>query len=224
MHRNERFGRGRGPRRRADEGRFGSEGWRGGSGQGFDQEGGGRFWNRGEYGRGHGGEDYRGMSRGGYPGYGAGDAGWGGGYPGYGEEAGHGRGPHGLGQGWRDHSEGDQHAAPGWQGWPGGPHGEPGGRRDQGFGYGRGEQGKGFQGGWGEGEFGRTAQENQRHHNDEDYHHWRNEQLRKFDQDYDEWRNERRQKFTEDFNKWRSSRPERTEGSRTTSQADLKNK
>ena len=75
MHRNERFGRGRGPRGRADEGRFGSEGWRGGSGQGFDHEGGRRFANRGEYGRGHGGgEDYRGMSRGGYPGYGAGDA------------------------------------------------------------------------------------------------------------------------------------------------------
>jgi hypothetical protein len=65
---------------------------------------------------------------------------------------------------------------------------------------------------------------NWRHHHDEDYHHWRNEQLRKFDQDYDEWRNERRQKFTEDFNKWRLSRSERTEGSRTTSQADLKNK
>jgi hypothetical protein len=119
------------------------------------------------------------MSRGGYPGYGAGDAGQG---------------------------------------------GEPGGRQDQDFGYGGGEQGQGFQGGWGEGEFGRTAQENWRHHHDEDYHHWRNEQLRKFDQDYDEWRNELRQKFTEDFNKWRSSRPESTEGSRTTSQADLKNK
>jgi hypothetical protein len=120
------------PRGRADEGRFGSEGWRGGSDQGFDHEGGRRF--------------------------------------------------------------------------------------------GGSEEGQGFQGGWGEGEFGKIAQENWRHHHDEDYHHWRNEQLRKFDQDYDEWRNERRQKFTEDFNKWRLSRPERTEGSRTTSQVDLKNK
>jgi hypothetical protein len=174
------------------------------------------------------------MSRGGYPGYGAGDAGWGGGYPGYGEEAGYERGSHGFSQGKREHSGGDQHAAPGWQGrqaW--GPEGqggwrshggEPGWRQGQGFGYGGGEQAQDFQGGWGEGESGRLAQEKWRHHYDEDYHHWRNEQLRKFDQDYDEWRNERRQKFTEDFNKWRSSRPERSEGSRTTSQADLKNK
>ena len=50
------------------------------------------------------------------------------------------------------------------------------------------------------------------------------EQLKQFDQDYEAWRNERRQKFSEEFDKWRSSRPEKTEGSRVSTQADMKNK
>jgi hypothetical protein len=59
---------------------------------------------------------------------------------------------------------------------------------------------------------------------DDDYWHWRSEQLQRFDQDYEAWRNERRQKFSDEFNKWRSSRPEKTEGSRVNTQADMKNK
>lgn len=39
-----------------------------------------------------------------------------------------------------------------------------------------------------------------------DYHHWRDEQMKKFDSDYDEWRKERRRKFAEDFDKWLGQR------------------
>ena len=188
MQRNEHFGRGRN-RRRDEEGRFSGVGRRGGEQREESRFSGahgrsiGQRWNRsqeaqvgeGEYrDEGFGGEDYRGMTRGGYPGYGAGDAGWGGGYPGYGGEG-----------------------------------------RDRGRGF----RGEGPQQGWSPGE-----EQDHRHHQDEDYYHWRNEQLRKFDQDYEDWRNERRKKFSEDFDKWRSSRPEKSEGSRTASQADNKNK
>src|SRR5215208_8197124 len=100
MQRNEHFGRGRN-RRREEEGRFARAGRHGGERHeesrfsGMGGRGGGQGWNRSEGSRfgegpyrdeGFGGEDYRGMTRGGgYPDFGARDAGWGGGYPGYGE-------------------------------------------------------------------------------------------------------------------------------------------
>jgi hypothetical protein len=45
-------------------------------------------------------------------------------------------------------------------------------------------------------------------HHDEDYHHWRSQQIGKLDKDYEAWRNERRQKFSDEFEKWRSARPQ----------------
>ena len=42
---------------------------------------------------------------------------------------------------------------------------------------------------------------------DDDYTHWRNEQVSKFDKDYSDYQTERRKKFSEEFDKWRSSRP-----------------
>jgi hypothetical protein len=218
MQRNEHFGRGRN-RRRDEEGRFAGAGRRTGEHReesrfsGMHGRGGGQGWNRSQGSRfgegpyrdeGFGGEDYRGMTRGGYPDYGAGDAGWGGGYPGYGEQ------DPGFGPDYPGRGEGGF----GGQGY-GGSRASWG---EGGFsGRGQGFRGEGAQQGWGQ-------VEEQRHHHDDDYHHWRNEQLRKFDQDYEDWRNERRKKFSEDFDKWRSARPERAAGSRAASQADNKNK
>jgi hypothetical protein len=210
MQRNEHFGRGRN-RRREDENRFAEGGRHGGrrpeESRYFGMHGrGGQGWNRSEASQfgegpyrdeGFGGEDYRGMTRGGgYPDYGAGDAGWGGGYPGYGE--------HGSGYGGQGHGYGTSRGS--WGEGSGGSSGQGGGH-------------EGGQRSW-----DRAEEQNLRHQHDDDYHHWRNEQLRKFDQDYEEWRNERRKKFSEDFDKWRSARPERAEGNRTVSQADNKNK
>lgn len=41
---------------------------------------------------------------------------------------------------------------------------------------------------------------------EDDYLHWRNEQVNRFDKDYSDYQTERRKKFSEDFDKWRSSR------------------
>ena len=41
---------------------------------------------------------------------------------------------------------------------------------------------------------------------DDDYGHWREEQMKKLDEDYHTWRGERRKKFAEEFDKWRSER------------------
>jgi hypothetical protein len=48
-------------------------------------------------------------------------------------------------------------------------------------------------------------------HHDEDYHHWRSQQIGKLDKDYQDWRNERRKKFSDEFEKWRSSRPQQAD-------------
>src|SRR5215208_3193098 len=134
MQRNEHFGRGRN-RRREEEGRFARAGRHGGERHeesrfsGMGGRGGGQGWNRSEGSRfgegpyrdeGFGGEDYRGMTRGGdYPDYGARDAGWGGGYPGYGEE-----GP-GFGTGRESRGEGGYRGARGSWGEGGGFGGQP---------------------------------------------------------------------------------------------------
>lgn len=41
---------------------------------------------------------------------------------------------------------------------------------------------------------------------DEEYHHWRKEQIEAFDRDYASWRKERRSSFADDFNKWREGK------------------
>jgi hypothetical protein len=41
---------------------------------------------------------------------------------------------------------------------------------------------------------------------DDDYNHWRQEQISKLDEDYATWLSERRQKFADEFDKWRSER------------------
>lgn len=41
---------------------------------------------------------------------------------------------------------------------------------------------------------------------DDDYVHWREQQMNKLDEDYHNWRAERRTKFDEEFEKWRSER------------------
>ena len=50
------------------------------------------------------------------------------------------------------------------------------------------------------------VRDQQGHAHDEDYSHWRNEQLTKLDDEYDEGRKERRKKFSDDFEKWRTER------------------
>jgi hypothetical protein len=47
---------------------------------------------------------------------------------------------------------------------------------------------------------------------DDDYNHWREQQLGKFDEDYKSWRDERRQKFSDDFGKWREERASKSSG------------
>src|SRR5688500_3195380 len=144
MHRNERFGRGRGGRARDDDRNWG--GVRRGEGSGHDREFDESFSR----------EDYRGMTRGGYPGYGAGDAGWGGGYAGYGSEQHQGfRGGRGEQGGFQGEAQGAQS---GWQG-------------SQAHGFG-GSHAQGFfgEGGW------QGLGHDDRQRFDEDYWHWRNEQ------------------------------------------------
>jgi hypothetical protein len=81
-------------------------------------------------------------------------------------------------------------------GWSGGQRGTGGG------GYWGGEAGgREWQHGGEGGMAGRS-------HFDDDYSHWRQEQMRKFDKDYEEWRSERRKKFSEDFDTWRAARPQ----------------
>jgi hypothetical protein len=41
---------------------------------------------------------------------------------------------------------------------------------------------------------------------DDDYHHWRQEQISKLDEDYQGWQTERRKKFADEFDKWRIER------------------
>jgi hypothetical protein len=45
-----------------------------------------------------------------------------------------------------------------------------------------------------------------RHTHDDDYHHWRQDQIKQFDNEYDDYRTERRKKFSDDFSKWRDER------------------
>jgi hypothetical protein len=53
---------------------------------------------------------------------------------------------------------------------------------------------------------GRSGWQNQDNQFDDDYNHWRNEQIGKLDEDYKAWQGERRQKFSDEFGKWRSER------------------
>ena len=53
---------------------------------------------------------------------------------------------------------------------------------------------------------GRSGWQNQENQFDDDYNHWRNEQVGKLDEDYRAWQGERRQKFSDEFGKWRSER------------------
>jgi len=53
---------------------------------------------------------------------------------------------------------------------------------------------------------GRSGWQNQDNQFDDDYNHWRNEQISKLDEDYKAWQAERRQKFSDEFGKWRSER------------------
>lgn len=73
---------------------------------------------------------------------------------------------------------------------------------------------------WG-GHEGGSRQGSDRNRHEDDYLHWRNEQVSRFDKDYSDYQTERRKKFSEDFDKWRSSRPSSGE---TGSQASNKNK
>jgi hypothetical protein len=41
---------------------------------------------------------------------------------------------------------------------------------------------------------------------DDDYYHWRQEQIGKLDEDYQGWQAERRKKFADEFDKWRTER------------------
>ncbi len=53
---------------------------------------------------------------------------------------------------------------------------------------------------------GRTARQHPDGQFDDDYYHWRNEQIGKFDADYEAWQSERRKKFSDEFGKWRNDR------------------
>jgi hypothetical protein len=218
MHRTAQFGRGRRGRwqdegrRSGGENRHGRQRWGHAREDQFSDQGAWDAYGRGEPDQGFGGEDYRGMTRGGYPGYGFGATGVFGEDQGYG--SGYGRREPGFGRGWEGYDEPGPGTAQG-RSWQGGPNWYRQGHGGHGQEFGQGSFGEGFEGrGRGEG----------RQQFDDDYLHWCSEQLKRFDQDYDDWRNERRQKFSEDFDKWRSSRPQKTEGSRTTSQADMKNR
>jgi hypothetical protein len=106
----------------------------------------------------------------------------------------------------------------GWEGEGGSYRGEPQssghfGRdasRTMGEGYGQSGENQGSgrggeQGSYSQGMYGSQGQY-QGHHHDDDYMHWRNEQLGKLDEDYKTWQGERRKKFADEFDKWRSER------------------
>ena len=61
-------------------------------------------------------------------------------------------------------------------------------------------------GSFGSGSQGRYGRRNQENQFDDDYTHWRNEQIGKLDEDYKAWQGERRQKFSDEFGEWRSER------------------
>ena len=50
------------------------------------------------------------------------------------------------------------------------------------------------------------ARDREEHRHDDDYSHWRNEQIGKLDEDYTAFRDERRKKFADEFDKWRTDR------------------
>lgn len=54
---------------------------------------------------------------------------------------------------------------------------------------------------------------------DDDYMHWREQQMSRLDEDYHHWRGERRKKFAEEFDKWRSERSALVQGSDTKNQS-----
>lgn len=125
---------------------------------------------------------------------------------------------------------------PGAPGWPGSAHSagwgsQPGGGPGSGYypesasaAYGSGQWGRGPSQGWpgayggqsgtgygpsGSGHSGYGQEAAARPGpflHDQDYHQWREEQLRKLDSDYLAWRQERYRQFAEDFNAWRSGR------------------
>ena len=180
MQRNEHFGRGRN-RRREDENRFAEAGRQGGQ---RHEDRGGQSWNRSEESQfgegpyrdeGFGGEDYRGMTRGGgYPDYGARDAGWGGSYPGYGEHGpGFGsrerRGERSYGYGGQGEGHGVRHEG-GQQSWDRAEEQNLRHHHDDDYHHWRNEQLRKF---------------------DQDYEEWRNERRKKFSEDFDKWRSAR---------------------------------
>jgi hypothetical protein len=51
-----------------------------------------------------------------------------------------------------------------------------------------------------------TSGTRKRHAHDDDYHHWRDDQMKQLDNEYDAYRSDRRKKFSDDFSTWRDER------------------
>lgn len=85
----------------------------------------------------------------------------------------------------------------------------------QGAGVGGGSWGGAQGAAWGSGQQGGGQAAPPAFLHDQDYHRWREEQMRMLDREYEIWRQDRYRKFADEFDSWRASRQSGRPGSST---------